>query len=395
MTEPLVLTSPEVQADPYPHYAELRRRGICQVDPFDLWAISRHSDVISAFKNPDLSSTGWKSMLEPEWLGYNPLAHAMAMHDPPEHTRLRKLVSHAFTATALERMSGWIRATANDLANKVLAQREVEFVNEFALKLPAHVMGHMLGLPEHLYPQLKQWSDDLAGVPAVFSEEEMTRVKGSLADMEKTLNEIIADRRRNPGDDMISDLIRVQENDQRLTDAELMSFGFVLVAAGLETTISLLAHSLHELSRRPELLARITANRGQLIPAFIDEMARYEPPVHIAFRLALRDTKVGDVTIPANAMTVLLIGSATHDERQFERPEELILGRENIQTAPAFGHGIHYCLGAMLGKLEARLGLEALLFNSKGVRPAGEAATLGFGFNGRNLTQLPLAFDPK
>jgi cytochrome P450 len=183
---------------------------------------------------------------------------------------------------------------------------------------------------------------------------------------------VLEDRRRSPGDDMVSDLLSARVEGEALRDEELMSFLFLLLIAGMETTIHLLNHSVRMLMEYPEVLARVEADRS-LVPRFIEEVLRFEPPVHGVMRVTTAETELGGVRLPAGAQVLALLASANRDERRFPEAERFELDRPGPQNLP-FGHGIHFCLGAPLARLEARLGLEALLSRFRGIVPRGPVA---------------------
>jgi cytochrome P450 len=180
---------------------------------------------------------------------------------------------------------------------------------------------------------------------------------------------VLAQRRREPREDLVTDLLQARVDGQSLSDAELMSFMFLLVVAGLETNIHLLGHSVRILMERPEVLARLRADRS-LIPRFIEEVLRYEPPVQAMGRLTTAEVELSGVRIPAGAAVMLLIGSANHDDTRFPGADRFDMDREGVNNLP-FGHGIHFCLGAPLARLETRIGLEALLARFERLSPAG------------------------
>jgi len=396
MTEPLNLMDPNVLSDPHPYYAELRKKPIGQVQPFNIWAISRYDDLIAALKHPALSSGAWSAMLQPPWLPRNPLANTLGVLDGPAHARLRKLVSGPFAGAGLARIEARIRLMADVLAEQVVARHEFDFVNDFALALPAHVIGDLLGLPPHLHPNLKKWTSELISVPlANHSDEDKARIRDSVAMMEHFLGEVIEARRVDARDDMISDLLRAKSDGEAITSDEMMSFCFILTAAGMETTSNLLGHAAALLSERPGLFEKVTANRGWIIPQFIDEVLRYETPIPMLLRAAIAPTVIDGVEIPTGSMVALLIPSALRDEKYFKDPDEFIIERDNSRNSVAFGHGIHFCLGAMLARLEARFGLEALLLRSRGMHRAPGKIQYSHGFGSRVMVSLPMSIDPK
>ncbi|HEX8440773.1 cytochrome P450 [Archangium sp.] len=364
MTVRLNLFAPEFRANPYPFFAELRRQPtLAQVDPLGFWAVSRYADVLHVFKNPQLfSSTGHRAPAEPEWLGRsNPIADSMVMLDPPKHTRLRALVNRVFGPSALSRMEPRIRAYAQQAAAELPLGRPVDFIESFALRVPASVIGELLGLDASDHKRFKRWADDINNTSATppDAHEWHAQIRGTYAEMEQYLKNVIAERRLSPREDMVSDLIAARIEGEALTDAELIGFLFLLLVAGLETTIHLLGHSALVLAERPDVFARVSADRS-LIPRFIEEVLRYEPVAQTLLRITTAETELGGVRLPAGSHVMLLVGSACRDEAQFPNSETFDMDRQGQQNMP-FGHGIHFCLGAPLARMEARLALEALL----------------------------------
>jgi len=374
MDSPLHLMSPEVRANPYPLYAELRRTGIRQVEPGGMWAVSRYDDVLAVLKDPRrFSSEGLGQAFLPPWLPRNPVAQSLVMKDPPSHTRLRGRVSRAFGPAALAVLEPRIRALAEQLAENLLRHEgEVDFMAEFALRLPVGVLGLMFGLDPAQYPRLKDWADDLISLPAGrHSPEEQARIRESLASLERCFEELLEARRAALGDDLVSELIRPDADGDVLSHEELISFLFSLLPAGVETTVYLMANTLVVLSDHPQERAQVLADR-RLIPRVLDEVLRYEPSGHSSLRIVTEDTELSGVRLPRGSMVVVLMAAALRDERQFPQADRFLLSRDRPSHL-AFGHGVHYCLGALLAKLEARLGLEAVFSRVRDFsRPARE-----------------------
>lgn len=374
MDSPLHLMSPEVRANPYPLYAELRRTGIRQVEPGGMWAVSRYDDVLAVLKDPRrFSSEGLGQAFLPPWLPRNPVAQSLVMKDPPSHTRLRGRVSRAFGPAALAVLEPRIRALAEQLAENLLRHEgEVDFMAEFALRLPVGVLGLMFGLDPAQYPRLKEWADDLISLPAGrHSPEEQARIRESLASLERCFEQLLESRRAALGDDLVSELIRPDADGEVLSHDELISFLFSLLPAGVETTVYLLANTMVVLSDHPQERAQVLADR-RLIPRVLDEVLRYEPSGHSSLRIVTEDTELSGVRLPRGAMVVVLMAAALRDERQFPQADRFLLTRDRPSHL-AFGHGVHYCLGALLAKLEARLGMEALFSRVRDFsRPARE-----------------------
>jgi hypothetical protein len=361
MQRTLDLMTPEVRANPYPLYAELRRTGIRQVEPGGLWAVSRYDDVVAVMKDPRrFSSAGLAQGFRPPWLPRNPITESLVMKDPPAHARLRGRVSRAFAPAAITALEPRIRILADSLAEQLLRHKgPVDFVAKFALRLPISVLGLILGMEPEQYPLLKQWADDLINLPAGrHSPEEQVRVRESLASLERCVEELIEARRLAPRNDLVSELLGPDADGSVLSHDELTSFLFALLPAGVETTVYLLANTLVVLSERPEERARVLADRS-LIPRLIEEVLRYEPPGHSSLRLVTEETEIAGVRLPRGAVVVVLMASALRDESHFPQADQFLMDRERSSHL-AFGHGVHYCLGALLARLEARLGLEAL-----------------------------------
>lgn len=388
------ILAPDFRANPYPGYAELRRNApVTRVDPAGFWAISRYEDVAFVIKTPHLfSSQGFKVAWQPEWVGYNPLANSMMAADGTEHTRMRTLVSRAFNASAIHRLESRIRQIAHRLAEGLERKGEADFVSQFAMPLPAFVIGELLGLDASLHSRFKGWSDDIASVtPVPLSPEDAQRTLTSIADITRYLTEVIEARRRSPTDDLVSDLVRAEVEGQALTEREIIDFLVLLLIAGLETTVHLLANSLLFLASHPEELARLRA-QPDLVPKFIEEMLRYDSPVHALVRIVTSDVTLSGVRISQGDVVLALIASANRDEHRYPEPDRFDLHRD--QPGLSFGYGAHYCIGAQLARMEARCGLEALLSRFSGFQRTSTELTWSQAITVRGPHTLPLRFIP-
>ena len=390
MGQPLNLMTPEVRANPYPLYAELRRRAVCQVEPGGMWAVSRYDDVVTVLKDARrFSSAGLGQSFRPPWLERNPTADSLVMKDPPDHTRLRAMVNRAFSGAALSRWESNIRAIAEELAESAVRRREVDFVADFALPLPARVLNLFFGLEPAMALRLKHWADDLVSIPASQpSPQRQEEIRHSLQEMERCFDALIEQRRAHPGDDLVSELLR----GESLSHEELVSFLFGLVPAGVETTVYLLANTMVVLSEHPRELERVRENPA-LIPRLVEEVLRFEPPGQSSLRLTTEDVELSGVTIPRGSVVVALVAAAMRDESRFPQADRFLLERES-QSTLAFGHGPHYCLGAMLARMEARLGLEALFSRIRGFSLQRKDLDWSQSIIARGPRSLPLVLEP-
>jgi hypothetical protein len=318
----------------------------------------------------------------------------MLATDPPDHTRLRTLVTRAFGPKALADLRPRIQALADELAERAVQRQEVDFVKEFALPLPALVISHIVGLDPELHTHFKRWTDDIVSLDAwdQLSPERAAQVQRSCEEVERYFGEVIEARRRHPGDDMLSELVQAETGGQKLTPEELLDFTVLLLLGGLETTEHLLSNTMLVLSRHPEVLPRVKADM-ELVPKLVEEVLRYEPPIHGIFRKAAVDVELSGVKIPAGALVLTLAGAAMRDPRLYPDPHRFSLDRDKPVNI-VFGHGIHFCLGAQLARLEARLGLEALFRRIRGFTRLSEQLEWGSSLVMRGPTSLPLRLEP-
>jgi cytochrome P450 len=367
MSQPIDLFDPAVRRDPYPTYAELRRTGIPQrVEPGGMWAVSRHEDVQLALKHPELfASAGFGALYRPSWLPHNPLADSLLAQDGASHAKLRVLVSRAFTPRSLARIEPRIRVIAGQCAEQLCDRVEAEFIAEFAVVFPARVIAEILGLDPALHEKFRHWVDDIASITPIPPPEAVAeRIRGTVLAFEGYLREVVGARRCAPGDDMVSDLLEAEIDGVALSDDEIVAFLFLLLPAGFETTRHFFANAMLAFLERPTDFAALRADPQQ-IPAFVEELLRHDPPVHAVFRLATQEVEMGGQRIPAGSLVLLLLGAANRDDAQFADAGRFDATRDS-QAGMAFGHGVHFCLGAPLARMEARIGIEALAARFRG-----------------------------
>lgn len=342
-----------------------------RIDPGGIWAVSRYDDIVSVLKNPAVfSSQGLRPMTIQPWIQHNPLAKSLILMDPPRHTAIRGLVTHAFSSRVLPRIEPLAREVCAAFAARVRDGAEIDVCEALSASLPAAVIANLLGFDPSLAEKFQVWTEDIVAVNPGTPPEAQPHILRTVAELERYLQEVLADRRRARRDDLVSDLLDVEVDGQRLGEDELISFLFLLLVAGFETTTHLLTNSMRVLADRPELIARMRAEPAS-IPGFVEEVLRFDPPVHGTLRLAVTDAEVGDVHLPAGSIVLMLLGSANRDESQFEDPDRFDMDRRQRANV-AFGHGIHFCLGAALARAEVRIALEELVPHIQGIRVTRE-----------------------
>ncbi|EYF08163.1 cytochrome P450 [Chondromyces apiculatus] len=361
MHERLDLLSPEVRANPYPYYAELRRSApVCQVDPGGMWAVSRHDDVAFVLRNAELfSSQGVRASLSAPWLEHNPIADSMVGMDPPLHTRNRALVARAFSTRVVPRMEALMRRVAREFVDALTPGRELDFCAELAIAMPSAVIATLLGLDPSLRSRFRHWADDVVVIRSASTPERIESIKTTVSDLDRYLREVLAARRVAPQDDVVTDLLAAEPGGAALTESEIVSFLHLLLIAGLETTTHLLSNGLRLLMERPALEERLRRDLS-LVPAFVEEVLRFEAPTPAAGRVTLHEVTLGGVTLPRGAPIAALMGSATRDETRYPDPDVFDIDRPR-QLLLAFGNGPHACLGAPVVRAEGRIAFEAIL----------------------------------
>jgi len=354
--------SPEVWENPYPYYAELRHHNpVYEVPGVGLWAISRYDDVYTVLRTPQVfSSAALASASLGDLSPWQPEAPPMISSDPPYHTRLRKLVNRAFTPRRVASLEAHIREMVQRLSAPLATQDEFDLVRDLAVPLPVMAIAELLGVPPERYPDFKRWVSDLVvATTAAFTPEAQERIRQSIAEWRAYFQDAIAGYHKKPGDNLLSDMVRAEEENQTLNDEEILSQAIIILIGGVETTTNLIGNAMLALFDHPEQMAMMRANLG-LVPNLVEETLRYEPPVVGLLRQATQDITLSGTTLPTGAIVMFLLGSANHDERKFPDPERFDLMR-NTEGHLGFGYGIHFCLGAQLARLEAKVTLETLL----------------------------------
>ncbi|MFE9309591.1 cytochrome P450 [Streptomyces sp. NPDC088353] len=362
---------PAFLADPYPAYAELRARGrVLHYEPTDQWLVPHHADVSALLRDRRLGRT-YQHRFTHEEFGRTPPPpehepfhvlndHGMLDLEPPDHTRIRRLVSKAFTPRTVERLKPYVHRLANELVAELVAAGGGDLLRDVAEPLPVAVIAEMLGIPEADRAQLRPWSADICGMYELNPSEE-TAAKAVRASVEFSdcLRELIAERRKEPGEDLISGLIAAHDEGDRLTEQEMISTAVLLLNAGHEATVNATVNGWWALFRNPEQLAALRADHS-LIPSAIEELMRYDTPLQLFERWVLDEIEIAGTTIPRGAEIAMLFGSANHDPAVFAEPGRLDLTRRDNPHI-SFSAGIHYCIGAPLARIELAASMTALL----------------------------------
>jgi cytochrome P450 len=380
----------EIHEDPYPTYAALREHApLYRNEEMDFWALSRHADVLAAFKDTERFSNAYGVSLDPEsWGPQASLGTSFLAFDPPRHTRLRALVSKGFTPRRVAELERRIREMSVDYLDPLVGAGRFDFIDELAGKVPMDVISEMLGVPRADRAELRRRADLLVhreegqfGLPPE-GVEAFAWIRGYFKTM-------VAERRARPGDDLLSVLLEVELDGERLDETEILSFANLMIVAGNETTTKMLANAVYWLWRNAEQRALVREDPNARIPGWVEETLRFDNSTQMLARRIARDLDLHGERLRAGDRALLLVGSANRDERVFERAGEYDIRRDTSQSL-SFGRGVHFCLGAALARLEGRVVLEEWWrrFPDYEIEPAG--AVRVHSINVRGFAALPV-----
>jgi len=382
----------ETHEDPYPIYADLRAHApVYRNTRLGFAALSRHADVLAAFNDVARFSNALGVSLDPA--ATHPAARAtmsfLAM-DPPRHTRMRGLVSRAFTPRRIADLEPRVRELTRQHLDRFAGEGRCDFVGDFAARLPMDVISEMLGVPEADRDMLRGWADAV-----VHREDGMYDIPpagmAAAAELLAYFAGVVAERRRRPCDDLSAALLTAEVEGDRLDDAEVVGFLFLMIIAGNETTAKLLGNALYWLWRNPEQRRAVEAD-PRLIPRWIEETLRYDGSTQALARTLTSDVELHGERLRAGDRVVLLIGSGNRDERVFPDADRFDVRRDTSDML-SFGHGLHFCLGAALARLESRVALEEVQARLRGweIDPAGLVRI--HSVNVRGFATMPLRFE--
>ena len=393
--------SPEFIRDPYPHYARLRTTDPMHLTPLGMYVASRHAEASLVMRDkrfgkdyPERTKRryGPDIMSEPVFRSFS---LTMLQQDPPDHTRLRGLVVKAFTARRVEDMRPRIQQIVDETLDRLIPQGKMELIEDFAFRLPVTIICDMLGIPEEHRELFYTGSRNSGRIlePVPLSPEEIKQGNATNAMTEMYFQQLFELRRKNPGDDLTTQLVQAEEDGSKLSNEELTANIVLLFGAGHETTVNLIGNGLLALHRNPDQLALLKANPG-LITNAIEEFLRYDSSVQMTGRVALEDIDdLGGKKIPKGESVICLLGSANHDPAVYpDRPDSLDITRPKIRPL-SFGGGIHLCLGAQLARIEAEVAIATLLRRLPDLRlDDAENPEWRPSFVLRGLKQLPASW---
>ncbi len=384
--------SPEIRRNPFPLYDRLRAAAPLLHEPnFDAWMIFDYAGAKQALTDHDRFSSSMfaAGRRNPDW---------MIFLDPPRQSKLRGLISRAFTPKAIAELAPRIRELSRELLDKVSDRGEMDVAGEFATPLPMIVISEMIGVPSEEWPRFRHWSDVIlklshtisAGSAAAAASADYFSVH---TEMSAYVTALVEERRAQPKDDLLTRLVQAEVDGERLTGQEILGFVELLIVAGQETTSNLIANAILCFAANPDQLERLTAS-PELMPKAIEEVLRFRSPVQWVFRATKCDVEMHGQTIPAGKLVLPIIGSANRDPLIFTEPNRFDIGREPNPHI-AFGHGIHFCLGAPLARLEASIALPDLLARLRRFEVAEESWEPRSALHVLGPTRLPVRFAPR
>jgi cytochrome P450 len=386
---------PAFVADPYPTYHRLRAEDPVHHSPLGFWVLTRYEDVVAALRDPRLAKEAIAAFVAARFGAAVPaVGLSMLDRDPPDHTRLRSLVSKAFTPRVVERLRPRIQQIVDGLLDRAQRTGGMDLIEEFAYPIPVNVICEMLGVPVEDHERFKGWSIDVArGLDSILLpvDSEVPRrsmaARTALADY---FRELIARRRAAPRADMLSDLIAAEEAGDKLTEHELLATCILLLIAGHETTVNLIGNGTLALLRHPDQLQRLRESPA-LIGSAVEELLRFDGPVQRTARIPSEDITIDGRKIAAGEMVMPFIGAADRDPAQFPDPDRLDITRTDNRHI-AFGWGIHFCLGAPLARVEGQIAINTLLRRLPRLALATDAPEFRESLTLRGLKSLPVTF---
>lgn len=391
--------SPEFRANPYAQYAALREAGAVIQVPFGGWMVTRYEPVdrvlrSSAFRTP----RGHREAGDPAGPPRFPPDGKLSLHrrlwllfqSGDTHARLRKLVMKVFTPRAVRALAPSIEGLVGELLAPALERGTMEVIRDLAYPLPATVICELLGVPAADRDLNRTWGAAVAAtLDPLCSDAQIEAAEAAMREWDGYIRELLAARRRTPGEALLDAMLAVEDDDARFTEDEIAANATFLFLAGHETTTNLIGNGMLALLRHPDQLAKLRAEPG-LVENAIEELVRFDSPVQVAPRVALERIEIEGVTFEPEMPILLALACANHDPRRFDRPDELDIGRADPKPL-SFGGGAHYCVGAALARLESKYAFEQLVTRTRRIELAADQVTWRPSFALRGLVALPIA----
>ena len=367
--------------DPYRQYAALREHDPVHRSPLEVWVLFRYDDIVGVLRDPSLSvqidkaaPTARTRMFAEQAPGdVERGSHAILNIDPPDHTRLRRLVSKAFTPKMVQELRPRIRELVDDALDAMAARGQADLISDLAFPLPFTVISEMLGMPDGNRDEVRGWSHTLTKtLDPILSPEEIEASLAAANKMMGHIEDVLAWKREHPADDLLSGLLAAEDEGDRLSQVELLDQVILLYIAGHETTVNLIGNATLALLRHPDQLAQLRSD-PELDAGAVEELLRYDSPVQFSRRITTADLDVDGTTIPAGTFTLTCLGSANHDDARWgSTADELDITRPDANQHMSFGNGIHHCLGSSLARTEAQVAMGALVRRFPDLELAGE-----------------------
>jgi pimeloyl-[acyl-carrier protein] synthase len=386
---------PTFVADPYPTYRQLRTEDPVHHSPLGFWVLTRYDDVVAALRDPRLAKEAIAAFVAARFGAPVPIMGlSMLDRDPPDHTRLRSLVSKAFTPRVVEGLRPRVQQIVDGLIARAREKGSMDLIEEFAYPIPVNVICEMLGVPVEDHERFKGWSLDIArGLDSILLPPDSDVPKRSVASrtaLAAYFRELIAKRRASPRADLLSGLIAAEEAGDKLSENELLATCILLLIAGHETTVNLIGNGTLALLRHPDQLRRLRDNPA-LIGTAVEELLRFDGPVQRTARIPSEDVVIDGRTIAKGEMVMPFIGAADRDPVQFPDPDRLDIGRTDNRHI-AFGWGIHFCLGAPLARVEGQIAINTLVQRLPKLALATDTPRFRESLTLRGLASLPVQF---
>ena len=387
-----------LQDDPYPVYRRLRDEApLYHNEEHDFWVLSRHADLHKAVRTDGIYSNEMGVSLDASaWTPYAHQTMSFLAMDPPRQTRLRKLVSKGFTPKRVAELEPSIQRITDRYLDQAMEAGEFDWIGDFAGKLPMDVISEMLGVPEPDRDEVRRLADllvhrepGLRDVPKVGIEAAMT-LFGYYTDL-------LAERKRQPADDLTSALLAAEDGGDRMTDQEIIAFLFLMVVAGNETTTKLLGNAMYHLTDHPDQRDEVFGAGEELIGPWIEETLRHDTSTQLLARHLVDDLSLHGVTAPKGSKLLFCLGAANHDDRVFTDPETFDVHRDEaeLKQSLSFGGGRHFCLGANLARLESRVALRELVRRARTVDADHDGAVRFYSANVRGFAHLPVRVEAR